>query len=143
MLESLAKHFLIESDHPEFKLRYKETSASLKIEERITPIWTQTFMELLKIVSRTQSGKDLSPQRRLSTKRTVAYHSGTVSRKFVEGSLDETHLIINEITGKTLSFIGDEKVSYADVVSGSQDFAMVVKLSGGINAKVSVPFLIF
>ncbi|KAL0217568.1 hypothetical protein RCL1_008149 [Eukaryota sp. TZLM3-RCL] len=44
---------------------------------------------------------------------------------------------------KTLGFKGDETVKYVDVVSGSVGLTMVVKIQGGIAAKIDKPMLIF
>ncbi|KAL3700031.1 hypothetical protein R1sor_018053 [Riccia sorocarpa] len=81
----------------------------------------------------------------------VAFHLGEVSREFTSGQLDEdmaenvdeTHFVINMDNGRTLGFQRDQEVRYADVVSGGQGMTMIVRLSGGRNAQIETPMLIF
>ncbi|KAL2643484.1 hypothetical protein R1flu_011071 [Riccia fluitans] len=83
--------------------------------------------------------------------RGVAYHMGELQRGFSSGVLDENlienmdnmHFMINMDNGKTLGFRGNEEVKYADVISGGVGMTMVVKITGGPNAKIGVPFMIF
>ena len=56
---------------------------------------------------------------------------------------DETHFIINFDNGRTLGFSGDKEVKYADVVSRSEGFTMVMRLPGGRDARIAAPFMIF
>ena len=44
---------------------------------------------------------------------------------------------------KTLGIRGVQKVNYVDVVSGGDGFPMVLRLRGGVNAKLEDPFLNF
>ncbi|KAL3678328.1 hypothetical protein R1sor_021284 [Riccia sorocarpa] len=81
----------------------------------------------------------------------VAYHMGKLSREFHSGQLDEdmlenvdeTHFIINMDNGYTLGFQGDQEVKYADLVSGGQGMTMIVRLTGGRNARIETPMIIF
>ena len=41
----------------------------------------------------------------------------------------------------SLSFKGCEKVNCADAVSGGDGFTLVLRMTGGINAKLHAPFL--
>ena len=59
------------------------------------------------------------------------------------GNADETHFIINVDNGKTLGFVGSGEVKYANVVSGGESFTMMVRLSGGRDACIEPPFLVF
>lgn len=45
--------------------------------------------------------------------------------------------------GHTLGFKGDMEVKYADVVSGGDGMTMVVRLSGGRDAQIDPPFMVF
>jgi DDE superfamily endonuclease len=80
----------------------------------------------------------------------VAVHLGKLKRDFESGALnednvengDETHLCINLDNGRTLGFIGDEHVKYADVVSGGIVMTMFVRITGGKNAYIQPPFMI-
>ncbi len=84
-------------------------------------------------------------------KKSVAYHLGQVKRDFETGVLDEdlvenidgTRFVINMDNGRTLCFAGDDNVKYADVVSGGEGIAMIVRLTGGQRAQIETPFLIF
>ncbi|OWY93114.1 hypothetical protein PHMEG_00037609, partial [Phytophthora megakarya] len=86
-----------------------------------------------------------------SIERQVAYHLGQLQREFASGELDEncvenideTHFVIDFDNGRTLGFIGETQIRYADVVSGGEGMTMVVRISGGQNARVLPPMMIF
>jgi hypothetical protein len=85
-----------------------------------------------------QSCARLNPIRAL-----VAAHLGELKRGFESGDLnqdtveniDETHYVIDFDTGKTLGFVGETSIKYADVVSGGEGMTMVVRLTGGKERK--------
>lgn len=56
---------------------------------------------------------------------------------------DETHVVFEKITAKTLEMKEDENVKFADVVSGGEGMTMMVKISGACDAQIRPPFLIF
>ena len=47
------------------------------------------------------------------------------------------------VNGTTLTIKVDDKVKYSDVVSGGEGMAMLLRLSGGKDAKMEPPFMIF
>ena len=57
--------------------------------------------------------------------------------------MNETHFMLNMDNHKTLSFRGSNKINYTDVVGICDDFTKVLRLRGGIDAKLMEPFLIF
>lgn len=81
----------------------------------------------------------------------MAYHLGQVSRfhlskEIYENDLsnfDETHFFINIYIGRKLGFAGDSEVKNADVVSGVEDISMMIRLSGGRDARIESSFIIF
>ncbi|ETN13348.1 hypothetical protein PPTG_22340 [Phytophthora nicotianae INRA-310] len=91
--------------------------------------------------------KQLSEAKILHIEKDVAFHLGELQRGFADGSLDEneienideTHFIVDFDNGKTLGSSGDKTVKYADVVSGDEGMAMVVRLSGGPSARYFPP----
>lgn len=122
------------------------------IDSRITTRWVQHFMMSNRIVLRSQTGKLLvSPAKQLFIDKYVAFHLGELQRAFTSGDLkeedvenaDETHFVFNMDTGKTLGFIGDNHVKYADVVSGGEPITMMVRISGGPVAMIHPPMLVF
>ena len=56
---------------------------------------------------------------------------------------DEMHFVIDMENGRTLGFSGQEEVKYADAVSGGEGMTMVVRISGGCDAKMEAPFMVF
>ena len=46
-------------------------------------------------------------------------------------------------SGRTLGFAGDVEVKYSDAISGGESMATVVRLSGGRNARIEPPFMVF
>ena len=118
----------------------------------VTYRWVQGFMNANKIVGRAQTGKLMvSSEKQEEIEKSVAYHLGCIHRAFLNGSLkeedvanaDETHFIMNSDNGKTLGFVGDNDVKYLDVVSGGESITMMVLISGGPEARVEVPMLVF
>lgn len=55
---------------------------------------------------------------------------------------DETHFIIDMDNDYTLGFTSDEKVNYADVVSGGEGMTMLVGLSGRRDSKIEPLFMV-
>ncbi|KAE9165728.1 hypothetical protein PF005_g29485, partial [Phytophthora fragariae] len=122
------------------------------LREKVTPRWIQSFTECHNIVLRTQTGKkQVSEAKQREIEQAVASHLGKMKRGFEDGSLnedtveniDETHFVIDFDIGKTLGFVGEKKVKYADVVSGGEGMTMVVRISGGPGARILPPTMIF
>ena len=120
--------------------------------EIITLFWIRSFMDGYIIVSRAQTGKPMvSPEKRIFIEEDVALRLEQISRDFNSGAFDkdilenfdETHFVVNMDDGQTLGFIGNDNVKYANMVSGGENMTMVVRLSGGRNAMIQTPFMIF
>lgn len=61
---------------------------------------------------------------------------------YVENA-NETLFVFNMDNGKALRLKGDIHVIYTDVVSGGDIIKMIVRLSGGPNARIEVSMIIF
>lgn len=151
VLVSLAVDIIKTSDTI-FNEGYLDPSDGKPIIEKIDWRWVQVFMERHNIVIRKRSGKHQPSAAKVQfIERSVAYHLGEMQRAFESGELDEddvenideTHFVINMDNGLTLGFAGDDDVKYADVVSGGEGMTMVVRITGGANAKIAAPFMIF
>jgi hypothetical protein len=70
------------------------------------------------------------------------FHSGEYNENYME-NVDETHFVINMENGKTLGLCGDQTVKYADVVFGGEAMTTVVRVTGGVWAKIMAPMIIF
>lgn len=110
------------------------------------------FLSANRIILRAQTSKlTVSADRQFYIEKSVAYHLGQLKRAFLDGDLDEncvenadeTHFVFNMDNGKTLGFIGNNQVKYADVVSGGESITMVVRITGGQRAAIQPPMLIF
>lgn len=95
--------------------------------------------------------KRLSPPKEFEIERAVPTHI-FVLRKFIGiggvdekdvGNADETHFVINIDNGHKLGFSGETEVKYADVVAGREVMTMVVRLSGGRDARIELPLIVF
>ncbi len=81
----------------------------------------------------------------------VAFHLGELKRGFESGQLnenqienaDETHFVFNMDNVRTVGFRSQEHVRYADVESGNKGITMMVRITGGKDAHVEVPMLVF
>ena len=151
-LRSLALDVLSNSTSTEYSSNFIDPKTDMPLYHKINGRWIQSFMERYHIVSRAHTGKHkCSPAKEEELALAVAVHLGTVSGLFSSGKLeenfvenaDETHFIINVDNGRTLGFAGDKTVKYADVVSGGEGFTMAVRLTGGRDAKIAPPFMIF
>lgn len=150
LLQLVAKRLLLE---------LQETGTAELCNSKGTPLvqlltmsWVQRFMEKHSIVGRRQCGKLMrSAVKQDFIHREVAYHLGEMHRGFRDGqmeedlidNMDETHFVVNVENGRTLGFIGDESVKYADVSSGGDSMTMVLRISGGRHARIEHPFMIF
>jgi hypothetical protein len=126
--------------------------SALTMASKITPGFINRFTYSAGIVVRKQTGKLLSSaEKTIHMEMEVAVHLGKLTRDFESGAInednvengDETHFCINLDNGRTLGFIGDEHVKYADVVSGGIGMTMILRITGGKNAYIRPPFMIF
>eukprot|EP00171_Calliarthron_tuberculosum_P001361 IDg1361t1 len=152
VLRLLAVHMINVSNSDLYHTSMRDQKSGKTIVEMITPRWIQAFMNRHQIVSRAQTGKlMLAPEKQAHIEHEVAYRLGDVARDFHSGLLDEgdvcnadeTHFLINLDNHKTLGRCGQEEVKYSDVVSGSEGMIMMVRISGGRDAMIEAPFLIF
>lgn len=114
--------------------------------------WVQTLCARFRIVSRSQTGKNkMRPGKNIELEKDVARHLGRLKKYFESGELeeqcisnaDETHFVFNMDDGRTLGLPNDQDVRYADVTSDTEGMKMLVRISGGINARIEPPFMIF
>lgn len=56
---------------------------------------------------------------------------------------DETHSIFIMDNCRYMGYAGDSEVKYADDVLGGEAVTMFVKLGGGRDSRIDVPFMIF
>lgn len=151
-LRYLALHLLHNTENTDYSANMPDPLSQMPLHLKIDLRWIQTFTERFNIISRTHKGKcRMSPAKEMEIEIAVASHLGTMCGLLTSGKVDEsnlenadeTHFIINVDNGKTLGFSGCDDVKYADVVSGGEGFTMVVRLSGGKQARVEPPFLVF
>lgn len=55
---------------------------------------------------------------------------------------NETHFIVNMDNDHTFGFKGDMEVEYSDVVSEGKGMKILVRISGGIDARIETPFMV-
>lgn len=101
-----------------------------------------------RIVLRAQTGELLtSPSKTLYIERSMAFYLGELKRWFEAKVYDENrienaeeaHFVFNMENGKTFGFKGDPYVKYADVASGGDPITLMVRFSGGANARIKAP----
>ena len=119
---------------------------------KITIRWVQTFMDVQGLLIRLQAVSiAFSPEKQLFIEKTVAFHLGKLKRGFESSDLneglvenaDETYFIFNMDNGRTVGFRVHEKVKYSDVLSGDEGITMMVRISGGVQARIQPPMLVF
>lgn len=119
--------------------------------QSITNAFITRFRERTQIVRRVLSGKKLRSARYEELlDRRIAYYLGELQRRFLEGGLDEdtienmdeTHLFFDNDDLISYGRKGQE-VKYLDVVSGSEGTTLALRLTGGRNAKLMNPYIIF
>ena len=154
LLRLLAMSILEESEHEVFNTNYIDPldKSQTNIGSKITYGWVSLFMERFDIVIRKQAGKLMvSDEKQLSIEKNVAYHLGQIKRDFDNGILDEnmvensdeTHFVVNMDNGRTLAMKGSDKVKYADVVGGGDGMTLMVRVTGGVDAKIYASLMIF
>lgn len=103
------------------------------------------------IVRRKMSGnKSKSLEHKIWTDRLIAYHIGVIARGFNDGTfnentienMDETHFVYDLDDRLVLARKGTDS-TYKEVVSGGEGMTLVLRLTGGPNAKIQAPFFIF
>ena len=55
---------------------------------------------------------------------------------------NETNFVFNMDNGRTIGFRGQESVKYADVLFGGEGITKMVRLTGGVRAKIEAPMLL-
>lgn len=152
LLEDLARQLITSSTLDEYFLNFFDTSSRTFTQDMITPRWIQTFIERNTIVSRAQTGELIvSPEKQAFIEREVAYHLGFVAREFRSGRLDEddvsnadeTHFSINMDIHRTLGICGEAEVKYSYVVSGAEGMTMILRISGGRDARIEALMMVF
>ena len=148
ILKTLARMILLD-DHNEFDLSLPlSRNYRMDLSCKITKRWVHSFMERFKIVARRQCGKlMISPVKQEQMEREVSFHLGVVFRAFSNEELneymvenvDETHFVVSMDNGRNLSLVGCREVKYADVSSGGEGIARVVRITGGKNALIQPP----
>jgi len=103
------------------------------------------------IVRKKMSGnKSRSAAHKAWTDQLIAYHLGILARGFDDGTIDEnlvenmdeTHFIYDLDDSIGLCRKGND-LSYHDIVSAGEGMTLVLRLTGGPNAKIQAPFFIF
>ena len=140
------------SNTHEYSAYMTDPAIGKPIIQLVKPRFVQQFADKFRIHCRSQCGKKrLSPGKEIQLEREIAYHLGYRTRQFRTSEIDEndvknadeTHFVIDMDNGSTLGFTGDEEVKYADVVSGGEGMNMLVRLSGGRDATIEPPFMVF
>ncbi|DAZ97931.1 TPA: LOW QUALITY PROTEIN: hypothetical protein N0F65_007272 [Lagenidium giganteum] len=99
--------------------------------DKITPRWIQVFMEK----DRMEAISDNTGKKQVSDE--------TMRQIKDEPHIYETHFRIDFDTRKTLGFVGEASIKYADVISEGEGMKMVVRIFGGSQARVLPPMMIF
>lgn len=113
--------------------------------------WVYHFMSSNHIVVKGQTAKiTVSPEKQLFIEKSIAYHSRVLKRKFRRGIFDkdlienaaETQFFINIEDGKTIGFIEDSHLNYADVFSAGKAMTMIMQIPEGSAAAFQTCVLI-
>ena len=120
--------------------------------DKVDARWIQSFVQRFRIVQRAQCGKlKLSREKILHLGKETARHLRILKKALQSGEVDETdlsnadetHFVVNMYNGKTLGIAGHQEVRYADVTSAGEGMTMLVRLSGGKNAMIQPPLMVF
>ena len=151
-LRSLALQIVANSTSDDYSANMIHPRSNRPTIEHINSRFVRSFADLFRIVSRAHKWKHrMSPQQELQIEKEVPIHLGVMKIRFESNlvnekdveNMDETHFVINVGNGRTLGFTVEDEISYADVVSGGEIITMVVRVSGGVNALIEIPFMIF
>lgn len=153
LLVDLAKGIIRGSDHRQFNFRTTVGKSKKRIYTLISHAWIHRFLHKHNLALREPGGRGLaSPKKERSIRKVIAYHLGGLKEAFDSGDLDpslqsnvdETHILIDERSGKILSVKGAKDVKLMDVVSGTEGVTIALTIIGGDkSAHVGAPMLIF
>eukprot|EP00171_Calliarthron_tuberculosum_P023739 IDg23739t1 len=142
----------LQQEGSEFTEATLDNSTGQPISIHITQDFIRRFMDRYDIVRRRQSGALMSSlsATNLIEKR-IAYHLGKMEHSFnsqglddtLVENMDETHFLFDLDDTFTLARIGTAKANYMEVVSGTAGMTMALRMTGGVDAKLEAPFLVF
>lgn len=81
----------------------------------------------------------------------VAYHLGCMKRLYERGAVAEEsvhvlaplHFVLNTTTGKSLGFGEQPHLEFTEMMQGARPMTMLLTITGGKDAKVLKPFVVF
>ena len=122
-----------------------------ELSEAISFPWVYDFCHRHNITNRIRTGnKSLSPAQVAIINKYLSYHLGRLKRSYDNSldestveNFDETHIVVYMDNGRVLYFQGSNRVTYLDVANGRDCFTVCMGISGGQNARIEKPLLIF
>jgi len=129
-----------------------EHSTGKPLIDAISNYFITDFCNRNRLVSRRRTGNlTLSPEATTELHRGLTYHLGCLKRDYDDGVLDErdvenfdeTHMVLDMGGEYTLSSVNTKRVNYAALSNGRQSFTICLRISGGPQAKIEPPLVLF
>lgn len=150
-LKMFAMHLVQTFGKEEFHVNMTTRKNHNRFMELVDHGWTYHFMARKRIVFSTQIGRlQHMDKLRGRIERRVAYLlgqpaldlcSGVLNENVIENA-DETHLAINEDSGLTLGFRGEESVEYINVTSSGEGMTVIVQISAGRDGRMEPSMMV-
>lgn len=123
--------------------------------ECLTARWVRAFADRWQVTLDDRpvgTNVPLYKQRQLELdEKLIAYHLGCMARHFRDRKLREDdvgvlapiHFLLSTKTGNTLGFGEEKQPEFIEMMEGARPMTMLVRVSGGTDAKMEAPFMIF
>lgn len=152
-LKIVAEDLVRRGGNKEYGMGSVDPRSKKPVLECLNSRWVRAFADRYQVLLDVRGGGSIPPSRELQFDigdRVIAYQVGHLARAFQNGEILEEnvetlgvfHFIVNPENGYTLGFTDEQNASYNDMIEGSRGMTMLVRLSGGKDAKIETPFMI-
>lgn len=152
-LRTVAEELVKEGGSKEYGVGTVDPRSKKQVLECLNSRWIRAFADRYHILLDVRGGGNVPASRELQFDigdRVIAYHIGLLARAFQTGDLLEEnvetlgvfHFIVNAENGYTLGFSGEQDANYSETMNGSRGMTMLLRVSGGKDAKIETPFMI-
>lgn len=152
-LRTVAEELVREGGSKEYGVDTVDPRSKKQVLECLNSRWVRAFADRYQVLLDVRGGGNIPASRELQFDigdRVIAYHVGLLARAFQKGDLLEEnvetlgvfHFIVNAENGYTLGFSGEPNASYSDIMKGGRGMTMLLRVSGGKDAKIETPFMV-
>lgn len=154
-VRSAAVALVCSEDREGYGKDMKDPRSHRPLMECLTARWVRAFADRWQVTLDDRpvgTNVPIYKQRQLELdEKLIAYHLGCMARQLREEKLREDdvgvlapiHFLLSTKTGNTLGFGEKKQPEFAEIIEGARPMTMLVRVSGGKDAKVGAPVMIF